>query len=100
MGKGGEQVQDPAGCRPAHLGPVATAKPLPLRFGAWPLWEMFAATFAFSAWTLALPKSPFAEYPWYSSALSGVAVLVASTVLGLLAPFVQHELRVKGRGPA
>ena len=78
----------------------ALEKPLPLRFGAWPLWEMFAATFAFSAWTLALPKSPFAEYPWYSSALSGVAVLVASTVLGLLAPFFQHELRVKGRGPA
>lgn len=77
----------------------ALQKPLPLNFGAWPLWEMFAATFAFSAWTLALPRSPFAEYPWYSSALSGVAVLVASTVLGLLAPFFQQQLRLKGEVP-
>lgn len=75
----------------------ALEKPVPIRFGAWPLWEMFAATLAFSAWTLALPNSPFAVYPWYSSALSGVAVLVASTVLGLLAPFFQRPLVVNGR---
>jgi hypothetical protein len=67
-------------------------KALPLNFGAWPVWEMFAATAAYTAWAFALPKSPFSEYGWYSSALSGLAVLVVSTLLGLLAPFFQRPL--------
>jgi hypothetical protein len=67
-------------------------KPLPLKFGAWPVWEMFSATFALAAWAFALPHSPFTEYDWYSSALSGLAVLVVSTLLGLLAPFFQRPL--------
>lgn len=70
----------------------ALQKPLPLRFGTWPLWEMFAATAAYSAWAFALPNSPFGTYPWYSSALSGLAVLIVSTLLGLLAPFLQRPL--------
>lgn len=67
-------------------------KPLPLNFGAWPIWEMFAATAAYTAWGFALPHSPFTEYGWYSAALSGLAVLVVSTLLGLLAPFFQKPL--------
>ena len=67
-------------------------KPLPLNFGAWPVWEMFAAMAAYTAWSFALPNSPFTQYGWYSSALSGLAVLVASTLLGLLAPFFQKPL--------
>jgi hypothetical protein len=67
-------------------------KRLPLNFGAWPVWEMFAATAAYSAWAFALPRSPFTEYGWYSSGLSSLAVLVVSTVLGLLAPFLQRPL--------
>lgn len=44
---------------------------------------------------MALPNTPFAEFTdWYSAALSGVMVLVASTVLGLLAPFFQRPLKV------
>lgn len=70
----------------------ALQKPLPLRFGAWPVWEMFAATAAYSAWAFALPNSPFSTYPWYSSALSGLAVLIVSTLLGLIAPFLQRPL--------
>ena len=66
--------------------------PLPLSFGEWPLWEMFAATAAFMAWAFALPQSPFAEFSWYSSALSGVVVLITSAILGLLAPFFQRKL--------
>jgi hypothetical protein len=66
--------------------------PLPLRFRAWPVWEMFAAFIAYCAWALALPNTPFAEYEWYSSALSGVVVLVASAALGLIAPFFQRRL--------
>lgn len=72
----------------------ALQKPIPLRFGAWPVWEMFAATIAYFAWALALPNTPFAAYGWYSQSLSGVAVLVASTILGLLAPFFQRPLKV------
>ena len=67
-------------------------KPLPLKFGQWPVWEMFAATVAYTAWAFALPHSPFTEYGWYSSALSGLAVVVGSTLLGLLAPFMQKPL--------
>lgn len=67
-------------------------KPLPFNFGAWPLWEMFAATVAFAAWAFALPRSPFTEYEWYSSGLSGLAVLVISTLLGLIAPYFQRPL--------
>lgn len=67
-------------------------KPLPLKFGQWPVWEMFAATVSYTAWGFALPHSPFTEYSWYSSALSGLAVVVASTLLGLLAPLFQKPL--------
>jgi hypothetical protein len=70
----------------------AVGKPLPLTFGVLPVWEMFAATVAYCAWAFALPSTPFTEHAWYSSALSGVAVLVASTALGLLAPFFQLSL--------
>lgn len=72
----------------------AVQKPLPLTYGEWPIWEMFAATVAYCAWVFALPNSPFLGYPWYSSALSGVVVLVTSTALGLIAPFFQRALGV------
>ena len=71
----------------------AAGKALPLGFGAWPVWEMFAGTVAYCTWAFALPNAPFSGYSWYSSALSGVAVLVGSTVLGLLAPFFQNPLK-------
>jgi len=68
-------------------------KPLPISFSAWPLWEMFAATVAYVAWAFALPGTPFRQFEnWYSAGLAGVAVLVASTVLGLLAPLFQRRL--------
>src|SRR5216684_1050797 len=72
----------------------AANKTLPLAVGAWPLWEMLAATVAYCAWAFALPNTPFSEFSWYSSGLSGVAVLVASTCLGLLGPFFQNPLKV------
>lgn len=72
---------------------MATKKSIPIEYSKWPVWEMFAATVAYCAWAFALPNSPFAEFTsWYSAALSGVVVLVASTVLGLLAPFFQRPL--------
>jgi hypothetical protein len=72
----------------------AANKTLPLAVGAWPLWEMLAATVAYCAWAFALPNTPFSEFSWYSSGLSGVAVLVASTCLGLLGPFFQSTLKI------
>ena len=71
---------------------IHAKKQLPVSFGSMPVWEMFAATAAFAAWAFALPHSPFTSFSWYSSGLSGVAVLVVSTVLGLLAPFFQRPL--------
>lgn len=65
---------------------------MPLSYAAMPVWEMTAATVAFVAWAFALPRSPFASFDWYSAALSGVVVLIASTLLGLLAPFFQKPL--------
>ena len=70
----------------------AVGKPLPVRPSAWPVWEMSAATVAYGAWAFALPDAPFSKYGWYSSALSGVAVLIASTVLGLLGPLFQRPI--------
>lgn len=73
---------------------IAAQKPIPLAFRTWPIWEMFAATVAYCAWAFALPHTPFTDFSnsWYSAGLAGVAVLVASTVLGLLAPFFQRPL--------
>lgn len=70
----------------------AAQKPIPVHPRAWPVWEMFAATVAFCAWAFAMPNAPFTGYVWYSSALAGVSVLVASTLLGLLAPLFQRPL--------
>jgi hypothetical protein len=70
----------------------AAQKPLPISFGTWPIWEMFAATVAYCAWAFALPNTPFTIYSWYTAGLAGITVLVASTVLGLLAPFFQRPL--------
>jgi len=67
-------------------------KPVPWAIKKWPLWEMCAATVAYAAWAFALPNTPFSDYGWYSPGLSGIGVLVASTVLGLLAPFFQKPL--------
>ena len=68
-------------------------KPLPSTFDTWPVWEMFAATFAFCAWAFALPNTPFQAFAsWYSAGLAGISVLLASTVLGLLAPLFQRPL--------
>jgi len=74
----------------------AAGKSIPALPSSWPLWEMAAATVAFMAWTFALPDGPFAEFGWYSAALAGVGVLVASTMLGLIAPLFQTPLSTSG----
>jgi hypothetical protein len=68
----------------------ALQKPLPVKVGMWPVWEMSAATVAYWAWAQALPNSPFTEL--YSQGLSCVIVLVTSAALGLLAPLFQRPL--------
>jgi hypothetical protein len=69
-------------------------KPLPVAYSTWPLWEMTAALIAFFAWTFALPNTPFRDFNWHSPALVSIAVLVISTVLGLMAPLFQNKLEV------
>lgn len=70
----------------------AAEKPIPIALKKWPLWEMSAATIAFTAWAYALPGTPFSEFGLYSPALAGFIVLVVSTFLGLLAPLFQQPL--------
>jgi hypothetical protein len=71
----------------------AANKRLPIAPKTWPLWEMIAATIAYAAWAFGLPESPFKDFTnWYSPALAGLAVLVVSTLLGLLAPVVHRPL--------
>jgi len=65
---------------------------LPVVPGQWPVWEMLAGTIAFVAWAFALPTTPFSTFTWYSAGLAGVAVTIASTLLGLLAPLFQRPL--------
>jgi hypothetical protein len=67
-------------------------KPLPIRCSTWPVWEMFAATVAYSICAFALSCTPFIQFDWYSPGLAGLAVLLVSTVLGLLAPLFQNKL--------
>lgn len=73
---------------------LTAGKGLPLSPRTWPLWEMSAATIAYTAWAFALPESPFKyEFSdWYTPALAGVIVLITSTVLGLVAPLFQRPI--------
>jgi hypothetical protein len=74
----------------------AADKPLPIKLRTWPMWEMFAATVAYAAWAFGLPESPFKDFTnWYTPAVAGLAVLVVSTLLGLIAPVVQRPLSGK-----
>jgi hypothetical protein len=76
----------------ARVRSAKPARPLPVHPYAWPLWEMFAAATAFTAWAAALPDSPLMG-AGVSPALGGILVLVASTLLGLAAPVFQRSLK-------
>ena len=65
---------------------------LPASVSQWPKWEMAAATIAYVAWAFALPETPFAGLSFYSAAVGAVVVLVATTLIGLVAPVVQGPL--------
>lgn len=75
-------------------GRVKTAgKEIPMDIRKWPKWEMVAATAAFAVWALAIPENPFTTQTWYSAGLVGLAVIVVSTALGLLATVVRGPLK-------
>jgi hypothetical protein len=59
----------------------------------WPVWEMFAATAGFLAWSFSLPDSPFTRFDWYNLSWATFVVLAVSTGLGLLGPVVQRPLK-------
>lgn len=71
---------------------IAAGRPVPWHCRTWPVWEMVAATVAYLTWAFALPGSPFRGQGWYSSAVGALAVLSVSTLLGLVAPFVQRRI--------
>jgi len=68
-------------------------KALPKRPKTWPWWEMISASIAFATWAYAMPNSVFTRFEWYTTALGGLAVLIVSTALGLVAPIVQRPLK-------
>ena len=68
------------------------SRTLPLHPSMWPLWEMTAATMAYTAWAIALPNSPFLTLG-LPPGIAAVIVLVTSTLLGLLAPVFQRPLK-------
>lgn len=71
----------------------AAGKTLPWKWGKLPIWEMSAATIAFTVWAFALPQSPFATFAaWYSQSLAGFLILVVSFGLGAIAPLAQRPL--------
>jgi hypothetical protein len=70
----------------------AAGRTIPLHPAQWPIWEMTAATIAYSAWTFALPATPFAQESWYSSGLASFLILVVSAGLGIIAPLMQRQL--------
>jgi hypothetical protein len=87
-------VATPAVVWLVYAAKVRTAgKELPTSIAQWPKWEMLAATIAYAAWAFALPETPFADFGWYSAAIAAVVVLVATTVLGLVAPIVSTPLK-------
>lgn len=64
----------------------SAGQPLPLAPPAWPWWEMAAATVAYVAWAFGLPNSVFNAWPYYSTSIAAVLVLVTSSLLALLTP--------------
>jgi hypothetical protein len=77
----------------SYAAQVKTAKGhLPTALQEWPRWEMLFGSIAFLAWAFALPQTPFAGFKWYTPAIAGVAVLIISTGLGLLAPIVPQMI--------
>jgi hypothetical protein len=68
-------------------------KDLPLKPALWPFWEMSAGAIAFAAWALALPNNPFTGDQWYKPSFAAITVLIASTVLGLLALLFTRPLK-------
>jgi hypothetical protein len=72
---------------------VSGGKPLPSSPAEWPLWEMSAATVAFLVWAATLPETPLGAFPWYTSGLAAIILLIVSMILGLIAPlFTQRPL--------
>jgi hypothetical protein len=70
----------------------AANKNIPWKPKQWPLWEMFAAAFAYVAWAFTLPTNPFTQLSWYSASVAGLVVLTVSIILGLIAPIFQHSI--------
>lgn len=78
---------------------VSDKKESPLRLRFWPKWEMIAGTLAYVAWAIGLPDSPFSDFAWYSSSVAGFAVLITSTILGMVAGLFQRPIEATKSAP-
>lgn len=89
-------IMTPASVWLLYAGKVRQAsKPLPLRVSQWPLWEMSAATIAFTAWAFSMPSSPFRSFgQFYSPGIAAIAIPFAATLLTLLANVFQGPINV------
>lgn len=75
------------------LKKLGLSPPRPLNPKTWPMWEMIAATLAFTAWAFGLPQSPFKDLPWYNGGFASLVLVLASTLLGLIAPLFQQPIK-------
>jgi protein-S-isoprenylcysteine O-methyltransferase Ste14 len=49
----------------------------------WPIKRTLTVIFAFAAWVMVIPGSPFQDFSWYTSAIGGIVGLVAVAALAL-----------------
>lgn len=59
---------------------------------SWPWWSMIASTIAFAVWAMAVPGNPIIEANNAAGGVvAGLAALLVSTVLNLIAPFFERQ---------
>jgi hypothetical protein len=62
---------------------------LPLAPATWPWLQIVLASVAFILWAFSLPNTPFENLNWYRPVIGGVALLIGTLVVGLIASLVE-----------
>jgi hypothetical protein len=63
---------------------------LPVKPQKWPVPEMIIAVVAFVLWAFTLPKSPFSQFSWFRPAMGTAALLIGTTVIGVVAALIRR----------
>ncbi|QKZ19085.1 hypothetical protein [Streptomyces chartreusis] len=72
--------------------------PLPVHPGSWPAHTWFnlaAATASFGLWGFSLPETPFLDFGWYKSVYGTGALVIGTTLLGLVSPLFQWDTEAR-----